>query len=108
MSMDELFAGAVPSAHTDFKMPFFSVTENSALNIVLAVQSRVHRGFGRCYVIDCKRAVKVSDSYIETLISGICKAEGVTIVFANAFTLIRELGDKYARMYDVGWLVEYA
>ncbi len=108
MSMEELFAAAAPNPQTDLKMPLLAFSENSALNIVLAVQTRVQRGQGRRFVIDCKRAVKVTDTYIETLISGICKAEGATIVFANSFALVKELGDKYSRMYDVGWLVEYA
>lgn len=108
MSMDELFAGAVPNVHTDLRMPFFSVTENSALNIVLAVQVRIRHGQGTRFVIDCKRAVKVSDAYMETLIFGICKSEGAGILFVNAFALIRELGEKYAQAYEVGWLVEYA
>ncbi len=108
MSVEELFADAHPNPQSELKMPLLALTENSALNLVLAVQARVSSGHDRRFVIDCKRAVKVTDGYMETLISGICRGEGVTVVFANAFALIRELGDKYARMYEVGWLVEYA
>jgi hypothetical protein len=108
VNLDELFKDAEPSADTDLKMPMLALTENSALNIALAVQARARSGRGRQFVIDCKRAVKVTDKYIDTLIWCICRNEGVSVVFMNSFGLIRELGAKYSRMYDVDWLVEYA
>lgn len=106
--MDELFKGAEPAPQTEWKLPMLSLTESSALNIVIAIKNRVRSGQGRSFVIDCKRAVHVSESFIETLINGICKQEGVTLVFANSFRRIKELGTEISRRYDVGWLVEYA
>lgn len=107
MSIEELF-NAEPAPKSEWVMPRFAVTEDSALNIVISIKNRVESGQGRTFTINCKRAIHVSETFIETLINGVCAQEQVTLVFTNSFRRIRELGADISRRYEVGWLVEYA